>query len=471
MAILDQVPPQNIDAEMAVLGACVQDKQIFEDVCSILSPDDFYRKGHGVFFKSIMDFKQDNPGHEIDLITMDAFLKEKGLLEVCGGSAYVASFGSYAHSLANTRFYAKLVKDCSIRRQLLVLASLIKDSAYDDTAVLTNTLDEFERKFSDISNISGIQSYVPASQLIMASVSSLDQRRKTGMIDGIPSGYTELDRIIGGFKNSEFIIIAARPSVGKTAFALSVAENIAIRVPSRDLETGKVIKKGRNVGFFSLEMSGASLADRMLSAESNVDFTYIRNGRIPESDADKVFKTAERLYEMNTMWIQDTPNMKLYDLRTQARKMVRENNVEIIFIDYIGLIDADMKGDVPRFEQVGMVSRSLKQLARELKIPVVVLCQVGREGEKQEPTLANLRDSGSIEQDADLVIILHKERRYESVSGRDDAPDQVQAAPPERQDVQKIKIIIAKQRNGEVGYFNMGLRSRTVHFENWEEEY
>ncbi|MGX8678986.1 MAG: replicative DNA helicase [Sphaerochaetaceae bacterium] len=457
MAISNQVPPQNIDAERAVIGAMLQSKQAFEDINGLLTKDDFYKTAHSVLYQSILDFKQDNPGQEIDIITIVDYLRNHDTLDICGGMAYIAGLTSNVPTTTNARYYAKIVKDYSIRRQMLDISSRIKDSAYDESSVLTNALDDFERQFSDISNLSGIKSYVPAKTLIMQSVQSLEERRKTGVIDGIQSGYKGLDQIIGGFKNSEFIIIAARPSVGKTAFALSIAGNIAIRQQKR-------------VGFFSLEMSGSSLADRMLSAESNVSFSYIRNGKIPTNDADRVFKSAEKLYEMDTMWIQDTPNMKLYDLRSQARKMVHENGVQIIFIDYIGLIDPDMKGDVPRFEQVGMVSRSLKQLARELEIPVVVLCQVGREGEKMEPTLANLRDSGSIEQDADLVIILHKERRYENIGSSPDDPADPSASSQDRPDVKKIKIIIAKQRNGEVGYLSMGLRSRTVHFENWEEE-
>lgn len=462
MPISTKVPPQHIDAERAVLGAVLQSKQAFEDINGMVTKDDFYKTSHGVLFGAITDFKQENPGQEVDIITIVEYLRKHELLELCGGMVYIAGLTSDVPTTTNARYYAQIIKDYSIRRQLLTLSSQIKDSAYDESIELESTLDSFSQKFSDISNVSGTKSFVPAKELIFQSVQSLEERRRTGKIDGIPSGYKDLDHIIGGFKNSEFIIIAARPSVGKTAFALSVAENISIRMKKK-------------VGFFSLEMSGSSLADRLLSAESNVNFSYIRNGKIPSSDADRVFQTAERLYELDTLWIQDTPNMQLYDLRAQARKMVREHGVQIIFIDYIGLIATDMKGDVPRFEQIGMVSRSLKQLARELEIPVVVLCQVGREGEKQEPTLANLRDSGSIEQDADLVIILHKERRYENIGQGQgqgfEGEEDKKAGPSTNPDLQKIKIIIAKQRNGEVGYIYMGLRSRIVHFENFEEEY
>lgn len=455
MAMNTQVPPQNIDAEKAVLGALLQSRQAFEDINGMLVQDDFYKTAHGTLFQAIIDFKQERPGQDVDLITIVDYLRSHSLLGICGDMAYIAELSANVPTTTNARYYAKIIKDHSIRRKMLVLSSKIRDGAFDEGKDLTTALDEFEQQFSDITNLSGIQSYLPARNLIMKSMENLEKRRKLGMYDGVTSGYTDLDRIIGCFKNSEFSIIAARPSVGKTAFALSIAENIAIR-------------QKKKVGFFSLEMNGTSLTDRLLSAESDVNFSYIRSGRIPTSDADKVFQAAERLYELDTLFIQDTPNMKLYDLRSQARKMVRDEGVQVIFIDYIGLIDTESKGDVPRFEQIGMVSRSLKQLARELEIPVVTLCQVGREGEKQEPTLANLRDSGSIEQDADLVIILHKERRYENIGqGIDDDQD---AQPQDHRDIQPIKVIIAKQRNGEVGFIHMGLKSRTVHFEGLERE-
>jgi replicative DNA helicase len=209
-----------------------------------------------------------------------------------------------------------------------------------------------------------------------------------------------LNSYIGGFRNSEFSIIAARPSVGKTAFALSIVQNM--------------IKEDVRVGFFSLEMSAQSLTERMLSMESKVNYSILRNGRMDENTLKRVRNAASMLYEKK-LWIQDIPNMKLMDIRTEARRMVKEDHVQIIFIDYIGLIESGLSDNVPRHEQIGRVSRSLKALARELQLPVVVLSQVSRDAEGNEPTLSQLRDSGSIEQDADLVLMLHKDRKYNNL--------------------------------------------------------
>lgn len=449
MPISNQLPPQNLEAERALLGAMLLSKEACDDVVDLLAKEDFYQNSNGMLFKSMVDFRRENAGLELDLITLVEYLRQKNLLEVCGGVADIASLTSNVPTTTNSRYYAKIIKDYSVRRKMLTLSSQIKDSAYDESTDLTAALDDYQQRFGDISNLTGTKGYADASDLVMQSFDSLSTRRERGTYDGVRSGYSELDQKIGGFKNGEYIIIAARPSVGKTAFALSIAANMAIR-------------QRAGVGFFSLEMSGSSLTDRLLSAESNVNFSQIRSGLMGQTDFEKIFAVANQLYEDKIpLWIQDTPNMKLYDIRSQARKMVRDHDVKAVFIDYIGLIDPDMKGDVPRFEQIGTVSRSLKQLARELNIPVIVLCQVGREGEKQEPGLGNLRDSGSIEQDADLVVILHKERKYEEMSGEN--------APQEgASEIEKIKIIVAKHRNGEVGFFHMGLKKRTVHFENWE---
>ena len=454
-ANVTQVPPQNIEAERAVLGAVLMSRQAFEDISStLLKPEDFYQTSHMNLFKAVLAFRQERPGQEIDLLTISDFIRSSDVpgVQNCVDNAYLAGLTADVPTLTNARLYAKMVKDCAIRRKLLELSSLIHDGAYDESRPPVTLLDDFGKNFSELSNYSGTRSFENASVLVAKSMTNLDRRRKEGAFDSIPTGYSLLDQVIGGFREAEYSIIAARPSVGKTAFALSMAGNMAIR-------------QNVKVGFFSLEMSGTALMDRLLSAESKVNASHIRNGAITTMDYDRVFKTAEKLYDMTNLWIQDTPNMKLYDLRSQARKMVHDEKVRIIFIDYLGLIDADMKGDHPRWEQVAYVSRSLKQLARELNIPVVALCQVGRESEKQRPTLANLRDSGSIEQDADLVIMLHKDRKDEAELGQESGGAMNQQERPE---IDTIDVIVAKQRNGEVGTIHLGYHWRTVHFENIE---
>ncbi len=260
----------------------------------------------------------------------------------------------------------------------------------------------------------------------------------------------------GGFHPSDFIVIAARPSIGKTAFAISIIHRMITREP------------GYSVAFYSLEMSGIQVVERLISSESRVPLKQIREGRFRSANrADtsftNVFNSTMKLGETN-LYLFDTPNMKLSDIRTSARRLKREKNIQIIFIDYIGLIDSGEPSTVPRFEQVAIISRSLKALARELNIPVVVLCQVTRdaEGDKNEPQLNNLRDSGAIEQDADMVMFLHRQRKYNKEDLEKDSSGNMS--------LQKTKVIVAKQRNGETGEFNVGFKSDIVSFEDLQND-
>ncbi|MFA7107709.1 MAG: replicative DNA helicase [Sphaerochaetaceae bacterium] len=445
------VPPHDSDLERAVLGAMLLNNKAFDSVVEIIDKDDFYDTPHACLFQAIIDFKNENSMKAVDLITITEFLKKKDLIDKCGGITYIAELTSSVPTITNSKYYAESIKAFSLRRKVIELSSEMIVEASNEVNDIKDVLDESEQKLSKINSANSSSYYSPAGKYFMNLINEYSSNEKRN--NGISTGYANLNSYIGGFRNSEFSIIAARPSVGKTAFALSIVQNM--------------IKEDARVGFFSLEMSAQSLTERMLSMESKVNYSILRNGRMDENTLKRVMNAASMLYEKK-LWIQDIPNMKLMDIRTEARRMVKEDHVQIIFIDYIGLIESGLSDNVPRHEQIGRVSRSLKALARELQIPVVVLSQVSRDAEGNEPTLSQLRDSGSIEQDADLVLMLHKDRKYDNLDKSAEAEEEYQRT--KKQAVDKIKVIIAKQRNGSVGYTMMSFLSRIVRFEVYQEE-
>ncbi len=291
--------------------------------------------------------------------------------------------------------------------------------------------------------------YHVMSTLVSETLSRIQRRIDSDEDEGIRTGFTQLDNMTGGFQPSDFIVIGARPSVGKTALALSMARYMAV-------------KENFRVGFFSLEMSATAITERLLAAESRIDFKRLRSTKLlKQSDLVSIIEAAEKLYEKK-ICIQDTPNMKLFDLRAQARRMQQKEGVQIIFVDYIGLINPDMDARIPRHEQIAQVSRSMKSLARELKIPIVCLSQVGRDSADKEPTLASLRESGAIEQDADVVLLLHRVLQSQNSEG--------EAKGADKPEIQPIKLILAKQRNGEIGDMQLGFHGRYVSFVNLDSQ-
>lgn len=451
---IGRVPPHNDDAERAVLGAILLSANAFSEVIEILRKDDFYKSGHQVIFNAILDFHQENSSQTVDLITLTDYLRSHDLLDRCGGMSYIVSLTSDVPTTTNAAFYARIVRTMSLRRNLLDLSGEMRDRVFDESQDVASVVDETEQKISELQASSGsfIETYQESSVLVRKTVDRLLDRAKNGNKDGIKSGFAQLDDMTGGFQPSEFIVIGARPSVGKTAFAISMAIDIAIhrKVPT---------------GFFSAEMTSMAIMERILSAEARVDSKRIRSAVLRSQDTMSIVDAASRIYE-GKLYIQDTPNIKLLDLRSQARRMKREHDIKIMFIDYIGLINPEANPNVPRHEQVAEISRSLKSLSRELQIPIIALSQVSRDAEGKEPNLANLRDSGSVEQDADVVILLHRDRLADmsgnsSEGGRKEevSPVMVNGFP-----VQETKVILAKQRNGETGIITMGFQNQLVRF-------
>ena len=415
----DKVPPHNIEAEQAVLGALLLNWSAMAEVVSTLRPDRFYSLSNQVIYEAMVKlYTKSGTGDTISLINE---LTVENKLEQAGGAAYIASLTDTVPSAANIDYYANMVLDRAARRDLIHISSELKASSFDLQKESDSLLDEAEQKIFALAEKNETTQIYSAQNIMVKEIELIEARYKSkNQFTGVPTGFAKLDTYTSGFQDSELIIIGARPSIGKTALALSMIQNIACekRIPC---------------GFFSLEMPYESIGMRLLAQEARVPMNKIRSGMLKIDDVKKIQDAAGRWFEA-PLYTVDTPNMKLLDLRAVARRMVKNQGVKIIFIDYIGLISTD-DPTAPVFEQVSLISKSLKALARELSIPIVALCQVARDAEGQEPNLAQLRGSGSIEQDADVVMFLHRDRIKDG--------DSIAA--------QDAKIILAKQRNGACG--------------------
>jgi replicative DNA helicase len=417
-----RIPPHNSDAEMAVLGAMLIDETAISITHQYLRADDFYSPRHRKIYTAILDLY--NNGTRPDLLTLNAELEKKGKLDESGGNDYIASLTHAVPSSANTEYYAQIVQNHSLRRGLIQISGETGARAFDETAEPRQLLQEAQQKLFLISDPRRIFRYKKADSLIKDTVSYLDDvYKKKAEYTGIPSGFHALDKITAGFQGSELIIIGARPGMGKTAIALSMAANISLRmnIPS---------------AFFSLEMSDQALMQRLISSESGINSHHLRTGYFQSSDFDRIFAAAETV-DGAPLYIVDTPNMTMLNIQSMARMLRIQEKVEIIFIDYIGLIASDNKM-LPRWELISEVSRALKSLARELNIPIVALSQLRRDAEEKKPGLADIRESGSIEQDADMVMFLHRDR-------------EVDKSVDDNSNEQEVKLIVAKNRNGQTG--------------------
>lgn len=432
-----RLPPHNLEAETATLGAILLDSAVLPRVMGFLRPDDFYRKANGLVFEAILSLS--DRGEPIDLITLTDELQHTGILERVGGAAYISSLTTVVPTSANVEYYARIVRETSIRRHLVRLAAEITEQCYDETLPTRTVLEESERRIFELAENQQTQSFQSAGEVVKRTIDAIEKAyHNQEDYTGVPVGFPSLDNMTSGFQASEFIILGARPSVGKTALALTMAANIAVR-------------KKIPVGFFTLEMSDMALMQRLVASEAKIGSQVIRTGMLKPSDFASLTNAAGRIYEA-PLWIADTPGMRLLDLRAQARRMVSQHGVKIVFVDYLTLITNE-KADLPRHEQIAEISRSLKALARELNVPIVALSQVTRDTEGKRPMLSNLRESGSIEQDADVVLFLHRERKLEQES-------------TENIPVVETELIIAKQRNGPVGTVRLAFVPRFTKFES-----
>ena len=437
-SLKDKIPPHNLEAEQATLGALLLDWDAVGLVISYLRAEKFYSLQNQTIFKAMLAMY--NNGKRGDILTLTEELRSTGQLEAAGGAAYVISLTDQVPTSSNVEYYAKIVRDNAIRRDLIKISSQIISNSHDSTVESRSVLEDAQNKIFALADTDQNQGILTMQELVPATFELIEKHyHDKNAFTGIPSGFTKLDSMTSGFQPSELIIIGARPSMGKTALALSMAQYIAIQ-------------KKIPTGFFSLEMSYQQIGQRLLSQEARISAGKLRSGMLKMEDFGKLQEAAGRCYE-SPLYIVDTPNMKLLDLRAMARKMKQQFDIQIIFIDYLTLITSE-NTTIPRHEQIAEISRSLKSLARELNIPVVALSQVKRDVEGREPTLADLRESGSIEQDADVVMFIHRDRKEAS-----DASDE----PLD------TKLILSKQRNGPIGSVEIIFIPYYTKFENKSE--
>ena len=438
-----KLPPQNIDAEKSVLGALMLDKDAIIKVANLIRLGDFYKDDHNLIYEAMVDlYEQREP---IDLLSLSNRLEEKKQLDKIGGSSYLTTLVNSVPSSSNITHYAKVVQKKSTLRKLIETASEILELGYRESEDVEKILDMAEQKLFSVSQKYIKQDFVPIKSILEAAFNRIDELHKGDhKLRGIPSGFSDMDNILAGFQKSDLVILASRPSIGKTTLALDFARSIAKmeKIP---------------VGIFSLEMSSDQLIDRMLAAESGVDLWRLRTGRLKTGDGDDDFQRigeAMGVLSEAPIFIDDAGSANVMEMRTMARRLQAEHNVGLIIVDYLQLMEGRGGGD-NRVNEISEISRALKQLARELNIPIVALSQLSRAVESrspQIPKLSDLRESGSIEQDADVVMFLYREDREK----------------PDTPNKNIVEIHIAKHRNGPVGKLSLYFNENSTTFKSLE---
>ena len=417
-----RTPPQNIDAERALLGSIMLRPISIMEILDSIHEDDFYVQKHKIIFRTMIELSR--LSDPIDLVSVAEKMQSMNLLEQGGGVAYLNDLANTVPSSTNIEYYAKTVNTKSLLRKLIVSGDSISAMGFDEAEDIESVLDRAEKTIFEItSNPNAGKKFVSIKDIIPKSWEKIEMLSEGGQIRGVPTGYEAIDAILSGFQKSDLIILAARPSTGKTALALDIARKVAVN-------------HNKSVGFFSLEMSADQLTDRMLSAESQVDSWRMRTGRgLTDDDFARISVAMETLSKA-PIYIDDKPGNTILQMRSTARRLKAEHGLEIIFVDYMQLMNTSKNFD-SMVNQVTEISRSLKSLARELDVPVVALSQLSRAVETRggKPRLSDLRDSGSIEQDADVVMFLHKDRNEDGV-GRTQVTD----------------VLVEKHRNGAVGH-------------------
>jgi replicative DNA helicase len=436
---LHKVPPQNIEAEQSILGGILLDNHAINNVLEILEISDFYSEAHRKIFSAIIDLGEKS--EPSDLITLSNQLRDKNQIDAIGGVAYLASLVDNVPSAANISYYSKIVKEKSILRKLIGASTAILDKSYSSTSDVENVLDDAEHAIFEISQNKIRPSFFPLKELIKDSFKTIEKLyEKKELVTGVPTGYDDVDKLTSGLQNSELIIVAGRPSMGKTAFAINIAQNAAIEM-------------GVPVAIFSLEMSKEQLAVRMLSSEARVDSQRLRKGFLGETDWPKLTTAAGKLSDA-PIFIDDSPAISVLEMKAKARRLKTENGLGLVVLDYLQLMRG-RDSSLPREQEISEISRSLKALAKELDVPVVALSQLNRQVEARtdkRPQMADLRESGAIEQDADVIMFIYRDEVYNK---SEDNPEKGLA-----------EIIIGKQRNGPTGKAKLTFLNDYTRFEN-----
>jgi replicative DNA helicase len=449
MSQMERIPPQNLEAEQSLLGSLLIDPEAVIKVADIVRPDDFYRDSHGKIFESMLQlFERHDP---IDILSLGNRLEEQGFLQRVGGRAYLVELSNIVPTSANAKHYAEITQKKATLRRLIKAASEITQIGYDENEDVEASLDLAERALFGVSEKLNKNSFVPIREVLNGAFDRIDELHKDrGKLRGVPTGFREVDSLLAGLQKSDLIILAARPSVGKTSFALDILRQIGVhaKVP---------------VGFFSLEMSKEQLVDRMICAQANVDLWKLRTGRLSDRD-DDFPRIGQALGELSEapIYIDDAPGLNIMQLRTKARRLKTEHGLGAIIVDYLQLMEGRGKGGSDnRVQEVSEISRGLKMIAKELNVPVLALAQLSRTVEQIKPAiprLNHLRDSGSIEQDADVVMFI-----YRKAADRNYRPEEI---PPEEQNLAEIHI--AKHRNGPTGMCRLFFDKKRASFQNLE---
>lgn len=445
---IGRVPPQAVDLEEAVLGAAMLEKDAVLSVLDILKPKSFYREAHQKIYDSIVSLSMREMA--IDLLTVTEDMRNKKLLEEVGGPLYLTQLTSRVASAAHIEFHARIIAQKYIQRELIRVASDIQSRAYDDSIDVDDLLDFSEQELFEIAEGNIKKETASIDVLLKEAIYQIQEAgKREDSLSGVPSGFTRLDRLTSGWQKSDLIIVAARPSMGKTAFALTMARNIAV-------------EHKRPVAIFSMEMSSIQLVNRLIVSETELPADKIRNGRLHEYEWQQLDYKIKKLIDA-PIYIDDTAAISLFELRAKCRRLKIQHDVQVIFIDYLQLITDNTDHRGSREQEVSKISRSLKAVAKELDIPIIALSQLNRSVETRtgdkRPQLSDLRESGAIEQDADLVIFIHRSERY-GITQDEEGNSLVGVA----------NIILAKHRNGQVGDLQLRFRDHLAKFVEMDDD-
>lgn len=434
-----KLPPQNVEAEQSILGGILIENDAINKVTEILIPDDFYRDAHRKIYNALINLtERDEPA---DLVTLTNELRKLNQLDAIGGASYIASLIDSVPTAANIEYYAKIVKEKAILRKLIQTSTEIITQSYDDRGDVETFIDEAERAIFQISERRVKPSFYPIREIVKQSFKTIERLfEKKEMVTGVPSGFKELDQKTAGFQPSDLIIVAGRPSMGKTAFCLNVAQYAAI-------------EKKTPIAIFSLEMSKEQLVIRMLCSEARVEGTKLRTGFLIESDWPRLTLAAGNISEA-PIFIDDTAALSVLELRAKARRLKAEHGLGMIVVDYLQLMKGRLRAE-SRQQEISEISRSLKALAKDLNVPVIAVSQLSRRTEERQgmrPQLSDLRESGAIEQDADLILFIYRDEVY---NRSEDNPNRG-----------KAEVIIGKQRNGPIGKVDLAFLDKYTTFKD-----
>lgn len=421
-----KLPPQSIELEEAVLGAIMLEKNALSDVIEILKPESFYKEGHQHIYEAIVELF--NEAQPIDLLTVRERLKKKGMLEVVGNTSYLTSLTRKVNSSAHIEFHARIIIELAIKRELIKVATEIERDAYEDATDVFELLDQTSSQIFKIGEMNIVKDYMPINTVMQEAFKEFEARKDhQDGVTGVPSGFSELDRITSGWQKTELIIMAARPGMGKTAFMLTLARNAAVTY-------------NKPVAIFSLEMGRVQIVNRLLAIEAEIEGEKMKKGNFSEAEWMHLINNTRKLSEAK-IFIDETPALRILELRAKCRRLKEQHKIEMVMVDYLQLMTGETGRNGSREQEIASISRALKNIAKELEIPVIALSQLSRDVEKRgsgskRPQLSDLRESGSIEQDADIVIFIHRPEYY-ATGSEEDAENEGKAS-----------IIVAKNRSG-----------------------